>query len=155
MSKKNVGKFLAFATVAGAVAAGISYFLKYKSFHDELDEDFHDIEGEDESDGQLPKENEEEGKTRNYVTLGEKKETAQTTAEGAETAAENADDGVETAAPKADELTEKTAEDAAEVNETAEDTVGDTAEDGTEKAEDSAETVKKAATTIEEDTSVE
>ena len=42
MAKKGngFGKLVAFATIAGAVAAGISYFTKYKSFHTELEEDF-------------------------------------------------------------------------------------------------------------------
>lgn len=43
-SKGSFGRFLAFATIAGAVAAGISYFTKYRSFHKELEEDFHDFE---------------------------------------------------------------------------------------------------------------
>ena len=39
MAKKGngFGKLVAFATIAGAVAAGISYFTKYKSFHKELE----------------------------------------------------------------------------------------------------------------------
>ena len=44
MAKKHFGRFLAFAAIAGAAAAGISYFLQYKSFHKELDEEFHDFE---------------------------------------------------------------------------------------------------------------
>ena len=48
--KKKFGKFLALATAAGAVAAGVSYFLKYRSFHKELDQDFHDFENEDDDD---------------------------------------------------------------------------------------------------------
>ena len=32
------GKLLAFAAIAGAVAAGVSYALQYKSFHKELEE---------------------------------------------------------------------------------------------------------------------
>ena len=43
MAKKHIGKFLTFAAIAGAAAAGISYFLQYKSFHKELDEEFHDL----------------------------------------------------------------------------------------------------------------
>ena len=38
------GKLLAFAAIAGAVAAGVSYALQYKSFHKELEEDFHEFE---------------------------------------------------------------------------------------------------------------
>lgn len=44
MAKKHFGKFFTIAAIAGAAAAGISYFLRYKSFHEELNEDFHDFE---------------------------------------------------------------------------------------------------------------
>ena len=66
--KKKFGKFLALATAAGAVAAGVSYFLKYRSFHKELDQDFHDFEHEDDDDfdGSLP--HESEAASRTYVT---------------------------------------------------------------------------------------
>ena len=40
MSKKGWGKFVAFAAVAGAVAAGVSYVLQYKTYHNELEKDF-------------------------------------------------------------------------------------------------------------------
>ncbi|WP_294150937.1 hypothetical protein [uncultured Clostridium sp.] len=67
MAKKHIGKFLTFAAIAGAAAAGISYFLQYKSFHKELDEEFHDFEDdfdefEDTDDNDSPV-------TRNYVSL--------------------------------------------------------------------------------------
>ena len=40
MSKKKSGLLIAFgAMLGGAVAAGISYYLKLKSFNDELDQD--------------------------------------------------------------------------------------------------------------------
>lgn len=48
MSKKKTGLLIAVSAAIGA-AAGISYYLKYKSFHDELDKDFHDYEDEDSS----------------------------------------------------------------------------------------------------------
>ena len=88
--KKKFGKFLALATAAGAVAAGVSYFLKYRSFHKELDQDFHDFEHEDDDDfdGSLP--HESEAASRTYVTLGEKKEETKETAK--EAAQELADD---------------------------------------------------------------
>lgn len=132
MAKKNVGKLVALAAVTGAIAAGVSYFLKYKSFNKELDEEFHDFEGEiddEEFDGTLP--HEDEAAERSYVTLGEKK---------AETMAEEAAD----AAEKAAETIKETAEDAVE-------TVADTVEELVEKA---AEAVTEAAdeATIEEDT---
>ena len=44
MAKKHFGTIITLAAIAGAAAAGITYFLQYKSFHKELDEDFHDFE---------------------------------------------------------------------------------------------------------------
>lgn len=63
MAKKGLGKFVMLAAVAGAAAAGISYFRKYQSFNKELDEDFHDFE--DEEDTPVP----DSTMTRNYVSL--------------------------------------------------------------------------------------
>ena len=37
MAKKGFGKFVAFAAISGAVAAGVSYVLQYKIYHKELD----------------------------------------------------------------------------------------------------------------------
>ena len=70
MAKKGLGKFVAFAAIAGVVAAGISYFTKYKSFHDELEEDFHDFEGEDDKDSEEPADS---TMSRNYVSLNPEK----------------------------------------------------------------------------------
>ena len=36
MAKKGFGKFVAFAAISGAVAAGVSYVLQYKIYHKEL-----------------------------------------------------------------------------------------------------------------------
>lgn len=48
MSKKKTGMLIALgAALGGAAAAGISYYLKYKSFNKEVDEDFHEYEDED------------------------------------------------------------------------------------------------------------
>ena len=49
MAKKGWGKFVAFAAVTGAVAAGVSYVLQYKTYHGELEKDFREFEdgGED------------------------------------------------------------------------------------------------------------
>ena len=44
MSKKKTGLLIAVGAALGAAAAGISYYLKYKSFNDEIDKDFHDYE---------------------------------------------------------------------------------------------------------------
>ena len=49
MAKKGFGKFVAFAAISGAVAAGVSYVLQYKIYHKELDKDFREFE-EDEED---------------------------------------------------------------------------------------------------------
>ena len=43
MAKKQFGKLAVLAALAGT-AVGITYFLRYKSFHKELEEDFHDFE---------------------------------------------------------------------------------------------------------------
>lgn len=62
-SKGSFGRFIALATLAGAVAAGISYFTKYRSFHKELEEDFHDFE-EDDNDSPI-----DSTMSRNYVPI--------------------------------------------------------------------------------------
>ncbi|MCI8888693.1 MAG: hypothetical protein HFG70_11490 [Hungatella sp.] len=133
MAKKNFGKFLALATISGAVAAGVSYFLKYRSFHAELDDDFHDFEGDESFDGTLPHEG--ESSIRNYVPLGEKKE---------ETLKETAEEAVEAAAQKAKDVAEKAKEALAQTAEEAK-------EAAAEVKEDLSDSIKKAATTIEED----
>lgn len=50
MAKRGFGKLVVLAAAAGAAAAGISYLRKYHSFNKELEEEFHDFEGEDEED---------------------------------------------------------------------------------------------------------
>mgnify|MGYP000512359402 CR=1 FL=1 len=56
MAKKHFGKLLTLAAIVGAAAAGVSYVLQYKSFHKELDEDFHDFEDDfDDFDEKLPR----------------------------------------------------------------------------------------------------
>lgn len=146
MAKNKWGKFLALATAAGAIAAGISYFVKYKTFSKELDEDFHDFEGDEEDfDGSLP--HESEAPERTYVTLGEKRaEVSEAVSEAAETVKEAAKETVQAA--------EETAMDAVQaVKETVSEAVGAAAE----KAEDVSEAAEKvkAATTIEEDTTAQ
>lgn len=44
MAKKHTGLLIALGAALGAAAAGLSYYLKYKSFNDEIDKDFHDYE---------------------------------------------------------------------------------------------------------------
>lgn len=139
MAKKNMGKFLALTAISTAIAAGISYFLKYRSFHAELDEDFHDFEGDDDTfDGTLP----HEGETakRNYVPLGEKKEETPL-----KEAAQAGNEAME-------KIKDATAQAAREVKEATED-LAEQAPKETKKAEESPKAV--ASTTIEEDTSVE
>ena len=131
MAKKNFGKFLALATISGAIAAGVSYFLKYRSFHAELDEDFHDFEGDDDDfDGTLP--HESESAPRNYVPLGEKKE-------------ETAKEVMEAAVNKAEDI-------AGEVKEEVSQEVQDVKEEAAKVKEKLTDAIGKAATTIEEDT---
>ena len=104
MAKKNVGKFVVLAAVTGAIAAGISYFVKYKSFNKELDEEFHEFEGdadEEEFDGTLP--HEDETTERSYVTLGEKK--AEPAGETSQSDAEAVPDTAEPVAEAAEEAT--------------------------------------------------
>ena len=40
---KRLGKLVALAAVSGAVAAGVSYVLQYKTYHKELEKDFRGI----------------------------------------------------------------------------------------------------------------
>ena len=49
MAKKGFGKFVAFAAISGAVAAGVSYVLQYKIYHKELDKDFREFEEDEDA----------------------------------------------------------------------------------------------------------
>jgi len=78
MSKKKSGLLIAFgAMLGGAVAAGISYYLKLKSFNDELDQDFHEYEEED-TPSEEKEEKTEPAPERTYITInsGKDAETA-------------------------------------------------------------------------------
>lgn len=71
MAKKGFGKFIAFATIAGAAAAGVSYALRYKTFHKELEKDFREFEdgeGESAGEGDEPAANPTPA-DRNYIAL--------------------------------------------------------------------------------------
>lgn len=144
MAKNKWGKFLALATAAGAIAAGISYFVKYKTFNKELDEDFHDFEGDEEDfDGSLP--HESETPERTYVTLGEKKaEVSEAVSEAAETVKDAAKETVTDAVDATKEKAENVSEAAEKVVSEAAEAVKDTVSEAVEEV--------KAATTIEEDT---
>ena len=80
------GKFVALATIAGAVAAGISYFTKYKSFHKELEENFHDFE----DDGNDDISKIDSTMNRNYVSLHANKDELKTAASDMADAAKDA-----------------------------------------------------------------
>lgn len=143
MTKKNIGKFLALTAISTAIAAGVSYFLKYRSFHAELDEDFHDFEGDDDSFDETAPHSEEIH--RNYVPIGEKKE--ETSVKEAE---EDIKETAEEAMVSAEEQAEKTISQAAEKVSQAAEEVKETLSDKAEKVK---EAVQEADTTvIEEDT---
>ena len=88
MAKKGngFGKFVALATIAGAVAAGISYFTKYKSFHKELEENFHDFE----DDGNDDISKIDSTMNRSYVSLNANKDELKTAASDMADAAKDA-----------------------------------------------------------------
>lgn len=73
MSKRKTGLFIALGAALGAAAAGISYYLRYKSFNDELDQDFHDYEDDDAPGDTKEKEDApvpcQEAAGRSYITL--------------------------------------------------------------------------------------
>lgn len=66
MAKKGLFKLAALAAIAGAAAAGVSYFIKYREFHRELEKDFHDFEDENLDSEQEPA---EQVQDRSYVSL--------------------------------------------------------------------------------------
>lgn len=77
MAKKGWGKFVAFAAVTGAVAAGVSYVLQYKTYHRELEKDFREFEdGGDEVTGDTGAERTIDTRNvdRNYISLSSSKD---------------------------------------------------------------------------------
>lgn len=75
MSKKKSGLLIALgAMLGGAAAAGISYYLKLKSFNDELDQDFHEYE-EEETPSEETEEKTEPASERTYITINSGKDT--------------------------------------------------------------------------------
>ncbi|MEG0369758.1 MAG: hypothetical protein RR593_07125 [Hungatella sp.] len=128
MAKKKFGKFVALATVSGLIAAGVSYFVKYKSFHDDLEKDFHDFEGDDaDFDGELPHETEVQNRT--YVPLNEKKDDA------VSAMTEGMEKITEAAADKTEDMTAAVTDKAADLK--------DAVADGAEKAADMATTIEE------------
>ena len=79
--QKHFGKLLTLAAIVGAAAAGVSYVLQYKSFHKELDEDFHDFEDDfddfdDAGDKEASKASDTAASERSYVSLNPEKKEA-------------------------------------------------------------------------------
>ena len=77
MAKKGWGKFVAFAAVTGAVAAGVSYVLQYKTYHRELEKDFREFEdgGEDRTDEDgTDRTIDTRSLDRNYISLSSSKD---------------------------------------------------------------------------------
>ena len=78
--KKHFGKLLTLAAIVGAAAAGVCR-LQYKSFHKELDEDFHDFEDDfddfdDAGDKEASKASDTAASERSYVSLNPEKKEA-------------------------------------------------------------------------------
>ena len=105
MSRNHFGKVLAFVAGAGAAAAGIAYFARYKSFHKALERDFHDFEDEDFEDDDFENEDFEEEDVfvkeekpvdlnnpsqRNYVSLSSSKDEFKTAAKDVKESVEEA-----------------------------------------------------------------
>ena len=130
MAKKGngFGKLVAFATIAGAVAAGISYFTKYKSFHKELEEDFHDFE--DDVNDDISKI--DSTMNRNYVSLHADKDEFKVAAADMADAAKDAAFAAKNLVKDAANIVNSTAREAASA-------VADTAKDMLDTAMDRSE----------------
>ena len=130
MAKKGngFGKLVAFATIAGAVAAGISYFTKYKSFHKELEEDFHDFE----DDGNDDISKIDSTMNRNYVSLHADKDEFKVAAADMADAAKYAASAAKNLVKDAANIVNSTAREAASA-------VADTAKDMLDTAMDRSE----------------
>ena len=137
MSKRKTGLLIAFGAVMGAAAAGISYYLKYKSFNDELDKDFHDYEDEDSSSKEEKTDTASgtEPAERSYITINSAKSEADETADS-------------TAAPQAQETPASSDEETAEAAPDA--CPSDAPAEAGAPAEEKKQTIPAA--TIEEDT---
>lgn len=107
MSKKNTGLLIAFGAALGAAAAGLSYYLKYKSFNDEVDKDFHDYE-EDETVEETDEEVSCSDTGRTYITLDAGKCKSCEHAEACEEAAPEECPATEKSAPAAATVEEDT-----------------------------------------------
>ena len=76
MAKRGLGKFVAFAAISGAVAAGVSYVLQYKIYHKELDKDFREFEDEEDDEDDTVQEDTYGPRklNRNYISLNSSKD---------------------------------------------------------------------------------
>ena len=148
MAKKHFGRLLTLAAVVGAAAAGISYFLQYKSFHKELDEDFHDFE-DDFDDFDDDTEEKGSAEPRSYVTLNTDHKAASQAKEDAKEPQEAGDD-TETAEEEAVEADADT-ETAEEASET-EDAAASTSENANTDAEANADAPSDETAPIPETT---
>lgn len=77
MAKRGFGRFVAFAAVAGAAAAGVSYVLRYKTFHKELEKDFREFEEDEEEEDQADQTEDQADSrklNRNYISLTSSKD---------------------------------------------------------------------------------
>lgn len=157
MSKnKNTGLLIALGAVIGAAAAGISYYLKYKSYNDKIEnEDFHDYEEEEAEDPSFDEPLSFNESNRTYITIDGGKGKSEETADKPELSddAETADD---TADPKQeddaanDEKNDDTVNNTEDTNDSEAATVADTANDADITENDSAPA--SSAATVEEDT---
>lgn len=135
MAKKGngFGKLVAFATIAGAVAAGISYFTKYKSFHKELEEDFHDFE----DDGNDDISKIDSTMNRNYVSLHADKDELKVAAADMADAAKDVASAAKNIVKDAASIVNNTAREAASaVADTAKDVLNTAKEPSDEDEED-------------------
>jgi len=88
MSKKNTGLFVALGAIAGAAAAGLTYYLKYKSFNKDIEDDFHEYEDDEDMDGVDSDLSSCDSANRTYITLNKSCEcTEEAVEEPAETCA--------------------------------------------------------------------
>lgn len=134
MGKKGngFGKLVAFATIAGAVAAGISYFTKYKSFHKELEEDFHDFEDDGNDDISMI----DSTMNRNYVSLHADKDEFKVAASDMADAAKDAASAAKNLVKDAASIVNSTAREAASAAKDMLDSAMDRAESDEEEEED-------------------
>lgn len=92
MAKRGWGKFVAFAAVTGAVAAGVSYVLQYKTYHKELEKDFREFEDDgDEGTGDSDSERTIDPRKadRNYISLTSSKDELKVAAKDMANATKN------------------------------------------------------------------